>query len=96
MWVKRAEKSWASGIQINMLKNTIENNRDQLFMQTTAKTMLIDGYFVGTMKAAQAAQAAQDEGEEEGNEPTGMYSMMARVRIQTFVDCLHQSAIHDH
>lgn len=85
----RAEDSWVPSIQINMLKNTIDINKDKLFIPTTAKEMLIDGYYVGTMKAAQAAKsihekAEEEEGdEEEGKEadtPTGMYSLMARVR----------------
>ena len=80
MWVKKAEKSWAKSLQLNMLQNTILNNQDKLFIPTTPKQLLLDGYFVGTMKAAQGAQGlSSDDESEEKEEPTGMYSLMARV-----------------
>jgi len=78
MWIKKAEESWSSFLQYNMIMNTIKNNQDMLFITTTPRKMLIDGYIVGTMKAAQAAQGANSE-DEGGEEPTGMYSLMARV-----------------
>lgn len=80
MWVKKAEQSWAKSLQLNMLQNTIRNNNDNLFIPTTPKALLLDGYFVGTMKAAQAAQSfSSEDASEEKEEPTGMYSLMSRV-----------------